>query len=151
MTCACTGRMTTGNRWMLAAGAIAGLATALLAPILIPIVFGVHYRDAVPLVIIMSLCAPARFLTTSASSIMTDRNQIQILNASMAAALVCCIAAGFVLIPRFELRGAAWALVFGEAIWTMLIMVAAHCIMRNRQRRRDADRADLTVERKLST
>jgi O-antigen/teichoic acid export membrane protein len=128
----------TGNRCMLAAGLVAGLATALLAPVLIPAVFGEHYREAVPLVVIMSACAPLRFVTTSASSIMTSRNQIQILNGCMGAAFVCSIVAAMLLVPRFDLKGAAGAFVFGEAVWTVLIVIAATRIMQNRQRRRDA-------------
>lgn len=136
-----------GNRCMLAAGLAAGGLTALLAPVLIPLVFGKAYQASVPLLMILAACVPFRFLTTSASSIMTGREHIQLLNGCIGAAFLCNIVAGFLLIPRFGLAGAASSLVLGEALWTLLVVIAANHIMRGRRRWIDgASRSSVVTE-----
>jgi O-antigen/teichoic acid export membrane protein len=122
-----------GNSCMLWAGLAAGGATALLAPVMIPLLFSKTYESAVPLLVVLAACVPLRFLTASASSIMTGREHIQTLNGCIGIAFLWNTFAGFLLIPRFGLIGATYALVSGEALWTLLVVLAANRIMRGRR------------------
>ncbi|OXJ13295.1 glycosyltransferase [Burkholderia sp. AU6039] len=113
-----------GNRWMALAGVAVGAVLAVLAPVVVPLAFGERYRDVVPLVQWMALCAPLRFVTTSASSVMTTRDFIAIRNRCAFAALVVNIGLGACLMPVWGLAGAVAAAIAGEALWCVLALAA---------------------------
>nr|WP_175801934.1 glycosyltransferase [Burkholderia anthina] len=111
-----------GNRWMALAGLAAGAVLAVAAPFVVPLAFGERYRDVVPIVQWMALCAPFRFVTTSASSVMTTRDFISIRNRCAFVALVVTIGLGVALMPIWRLTGAAVAAIAGEALWCVLAL-----------------------------
>jgi O-antigen/teichoic acid export membrane protein len=96
-----------GNKWMFASGvALAGIA-ALLAPFAIPLVFGRQYEQSVNVVMLMTLSTPFRFLTVSASSVMTTRNLIHVRNGCAFAALLFSVIAGVIGVLLAGIVGAA--------------------------------------------
>ncbi|WP_105131980.1 glycosyltransferase [Burkholderia sp. BE12] len=121
-----------GNRWMLVCGIATAIVFAVCAPVLVPLAFGARYRDVVPLLQWMALCAPLRFLTTSASSVMTTRNLIHVRNRRAMAALAGSTLLGLTLIPACGLAGAVTAAIGGEALWAVLSVAAGRrCIGRH--------------------
>jgi O-antigen/teichoic acid export membrane protein/glycosyltransferase involved in cell wall biosynthesis len=113
-----------GNRWMALAGVAAGAVLALVAPVVVPLAFGERYRDVVPLVQWMALCAPLRFVTTSASSVMTTGDFVAIRNRCAFVALVVSVGLGAGLMPVWGLAGAVAATIAGEVLWCVLALAA---------------------------
>ncbi|NIE67000.1 glycosyltransferase [Burkholderia sp. Ax-1719] len=114
-----------GNIWMLVLGVLLAVITALAAPFYVPVIFGGKYFSSVPVVILMAVCVPFRFLTTSTSSIMTTSNLLKVRNLCALAAIAASIAAAFALIPFCGVKGAAWSAVIGEAVWSILSISTA--------------------------
>ncbi|RQS19257.1 glycosyltransferase [Burkholderia sp. Bp8992] len=109
-----------GNRWMVLAGLAVGVALVVVAPAVVPFAFGERYRDAVLLVQWMAVCAPLRFVTTSASSVMTTRDFIVLRNRCAFVALAVGIGLGVGLMPGWGLPGAVAAAIAGEVLWCAL-------------------------------
>ncbi|MDR6407093.1 glycosyltransferase [Paraburkholderia terricola] len=122
-----------GNKWMFALGvAVAGIS-ALLAPIGIPLVFGGQYEQSVSVVVLMTLCTPFRFLTVSASSVMTTHDLLQVRNRCAAAALLFSVVAGIIGVSAAGIVGAVVASVAGEVVWAALsILCTRHFLFRSR-------------------
>ncbi|SDD82508.1 Glycosyl transferase family 2 [Paraburkholderia lycopersici] len=114
-----------GNYWMIASGILVAGITALVVPFAVPLIFGEKYLTAVPVVILMTICVPLRFLTTSTSSIMTTSNLLRIRNYCAMAAIVASTAAGFTFIPTWGLWGAAFSAIVGETVWAALSILSA--------------------------
>jgi O-antigen/teichoic acid export membrane protein/glycosyltransferase involved in cell wall biosynthesis len=114
-----------GNRWMIVSGILIAGVTALGTSFAVPMIFGEKYLDAIPVVILMTICVPFRFLTTSTSSIMTTSNLIRIRNYCAMAAILASIAAGFALVPSWGVKGAAASAIIGEVVWAVLSILSA--------------------------
>ncbi|CAG9272589.1 O-antigen/teichoic acid export membrane protein [Paraburkholderia unamae] len=115
----------TGNLWMVITGLGTAAIAALAVPVVLPLVFGARYTAAVPTVTLMTLCVPFRFLTTSASSVMTTSNLIRVRNYCASAALLFSVILSCALVPLYGLKGAAIATVLGEALWAAVSVASA--------------------------
>lgn len=104
-----------GNIVMLALGVLAMLMLWLLAPPVLPWLFGGDYRDAVALVMILAVAAPFRFLASSAGAMLSTRNHIHIKVRLMSMAAALNIVLNLILISHFSVAGAALATVATEA------------------------------------
>lgn len=123
-----------GNKWIFAAGVVlAGLA-ALLAPVAVPLVFGDKYGQSVSMVALMMLSTPFRFLTISASSVMTTCNLLRVRNRCAAIALLFSVVAGIIGVRHGGIAGAALASVMGEVVWAGLSVLCAHYFLSRTQR-----------------
>ena len=114
-----------GNKWMFASGVALASIAALLAPIAIPLVFGWQYEKSVNVVVLMTLSTPFRFLTVSASSVMTTRDLIRVRNRCAAAALLFSVVAGVIGVSLAGIVGAAVAAIAGEVVWAVLSVLCA--------------------------
>ncbi|MFT4068080.1 glycosyltransferase [Paraburkholderia sp.] len=124
-----------GNKWMLGSGvALAGMA-ALLAPLMVPLVFGRQYEQSVSVVVLMALSTPFRFLTVSASSVMTTRDLIRVRNRCASIALLFSVIATIIGVSVAGIMGAAIASVSGEIVWAALsVLCARHFLARARRK-----------------
>jgi O-antigen/teichoic acid export membrane protein/glycosyltransferase involved in cell wall biosynthesis len=114
-----------GNFWMIVLGVLVAGVTALVTPFAVPLIFGTKYPGAIQVVILMTICVPFRFLTTSTSSIMTTSDLLRIRNYCAMAAIVASIAAGCSLIPTWGVKGAAFSAIVGEMVWAALSILCA--------------------------
>lgn len=128
-----------GNKWMFASGIVlAGLA-AWLAPLVVPIVFGRHYAQSASVVALMTISTPFRFLTVSASSVMTTRDLIRVRNRCALIALLFSVVATIFGVSHAGIMGAAVASVAGEVVWAVLsVLCARHFLARARSRQKAA-------------
>ncbi|MFM0314258.1 glycosyltransferase [Paraburkholderia nemoris] len=124
-----------GNKWMFASGVVLAGIAALLAPVVIPLVFGRQYEQSVSVVVLMTLSTPFRFLTVSASSVMTTRNLIRVRNRCAFAALLFSVIAGVIGVSFAGIVGAAVASIAGEVVWAVLsVLCARHFLARARSK-----------------
>jgi O-antigen/teichoic acid export membrane protein len=101
-----------------AVGAVTGLlamiALMALAPIAVPLLFGPRYAAAVPLLIVLSLAIPIRFVQHAFGAAFFSRENMRRKVWYLGAAAFCCVMWSLVLVPRFGAEGAAAAAVLAE-------------------------------------
>lgn len=106
-------------RWggvaMLACGLVAGIALAFGAT-LAPRIFGAGYRTVVPLLQVLALCVPLRFLSTAVGSVLLTEGHMRYRVGAMALAALAAVLLNLALIPAFAEMGAAIATVIAEAL-----------------------------------
>lgn len=116
-----------GNYAMFAFGLLIALALVVLAPWLIPLVFGKAYRPVVAILMLLAWCVPLRFLSVSAGSVLLTENHMRYRVYALALAAGTVILLNLALIPRFHAMGAAAATVAGEGV---LLLATAFCVRR---------------------
>ena len=105
-----------GNLIMLLLGSGAMMMLWLLAPLVLPWMFGDDYLGAVPLLMILAIAAPFRFLASSAGAMLVTRNHIRHKVFLMGGAAIFNIVLNFALIPQYGAKGAAASTVMTEAL-----------------------------------
>ena len=115
-----------------AVGAVTGLlamiALMALAPIAVPLLFGPRYAAAVPLLIVLGLAIPIRFVQHAFGAAFFSQENMRRKVWYLGAAALCCVLWSLVLIPRLGAEGAAAAAVLAEISLLGLYMwgVARH-------------------------
>jgi O-antigen/teichoic acid export membrane protein len=105
-----------GNVGMFALGILVSVALAGVSPFVVPLVFGEAYRGVVAILLVLSLCPPIRFLSTSmGAALLTDKHMRYRVYA-MAWATGVAILLNGALIPDYGVMGAAWATVVAELV-----------------------------------
>jgi O-antigen/teichoic acid export membrane protein len=104
-----------GNIAMLASGVVVGLLLIVVAPWLVPIIFGEKYRPVVKVLVLLAVCVPIRFLSTAMSSALLSERHMRYRVFAMGSSAVVVIACNAALIPLYHAMGAAAATVIGEA------------------------------------
>lgn len=112
-----------GNMAMLASGTVIAFLLIVTAPWLVPLAFGEKYRPVVKLLMVLAVCVPLRFLSTSMSSALLNEQHMRYRVYAMAACAAVAIALNALLIPAYHEMGAAVATVIGE-----LVMLSAFYI-----------------------
>lgn len=106
-------------RWgtvaMLASGIVGGIVLAFAAPLATQ-VFGAGYRTVVPLLQVLALCVPLRFLSTAVGSVLLTEGHMRYRVYAMALAALAAVLLNLALIPAFAEMGAAIATVIAEAL-----------------------------------
>jgi O-antigen/teichoic acid export membrane protein len=97
-----------------AAGLVAMLAVMTVAPIAVPLLFGPRYAAAVPILIVLSIAIPVRFVQHAFGAAFFSRENMRRKAWYLGAAALCCVAWSLILIPRFGAFGAAAASVLAE-------------------------------------
>lgn len=105
-----------GNLLTLLTGVAAMIMLWLLAPFVLPLVFGYEYQGAVSLLLILAFAAPFRFLASSAGAMLVTRNHMRIKVRLMGAAAVFNVVLNFILIPIHGTAGAAVATVASDVL-----------------------------------
>lgn len=102
------------NVAMLAAGILIGLALVVVSPWIVPIIFGAKYQAVVPVLTVLAICVPVRFLSTGISSALLNEKHMRYRVVVMGLSAVVVVAFNAMLIPRYHEIGAAIATVIGE-------------------------------------
>jgi O-antigen/teichoic acid export membrane protein len=85
------------------------LCLAAIAPVLLPLVFGADFADAVPAAAVLLIASAVSSLGGTTLYLILSVGKTGLLLISNAVGLAATIALGFLLIPRFGLMGAAWS------------------------------------------
>jgi len=96
-------------------GVTVGAVLAALSPY-VTFVFGEEYREVAPLLVVLALCVPIRFLATAVGSVLLTADHMRYRVWAMAAAALVAIVLNLVLVPRYLEMGAAWATVIAETV-----------------------------------
>ncbi|WP_082190371.1 lipopolysaccharide biosynthesis protein [Frateuria defendens] len=108
-----------GNLAMLVSGLLVGCAIVALAPSLVPLAFGEKYRPVVPVLMMLALCAPLRFLSSGVGSALLNEQHTRYRVFVMGASALVVVVLNLLLIPVFHELGAAAATVIGEGVLLM--------------------------------
>lgn len=66
-----------GIKLMLVCGLAGGVLVAFIFPLIMPLLFGKAYLEAVSLMVPLALCVPARYLSTALGAVFLDREQMR--------------------------------------------------------------------------
>lgn len=113
-----------GNGSMLLLGVTATVAIMVLAPIVIPALFGTAYRQAASLLSLLAFCAPVRFLATSVGATLVTQQHMRRKVLYMGVVAVVNVSLNLVLIPLYAAKGAAMATVASECTLLVLYLYA---------------------------
>ncbi|MEJ1097954.1 MULTISPECIES: polysaccharide biosynthesis C-terminal domain-containing protein [unclassified Pseudoxanthomonas] len=105
-----------GNLGMLLLGLVTGVGLAITAPWLVPWIFGEEYRLVASILMVLALCVPIRFLSTSVGSALLTGGHMRYRVRAMAWATVAAVVLNVLLIPEFNEFGAAAATVVAEIL-----------------------------------
>lgn len=105
-----------GNLAMLASGLVLGAVLIVCAPWLAPIAFGAKFRPVVPVLQVLAVCVPLRFLATGIGSALLNERHMRYRVFAMAAAGIAVVLLNLLLIPGHHELGAAYGTVAGEVV-----------------------------------
>jgi O-antigen/teichoic acid export membrane protein len=110
---------------MLALGLAIGAVLYFVMPKLVPIAFGSEYMGVVPILMVLALCPPIRFLSTAVGSVLLTGTHMYYRVLMMGLAAAATIALDFLLIPTHYEMGAAYAIVGGELVLMIATWIGA--------------------------
>jgi O-antigen/teichoic acid export membrane protein len=85
------------------------LGLAAIAPVLVPLIFGAEFDDAVPVASVLLIAAAISSLGVTTFYLLQSVGKTGFLLLSNGLGLVATIVLGFLLVPRYGLIGAAWS------------------------------------------
>jgi O-antigen/teichoic acid export membrane protein len=85
-----------------------------LAALLVPLLFGSHYRAAIPVLMLLSAAIPVRFVAFAYGAAFSSEEHMKRSVWYLGAAALSCIIWSLLLIPPFGINGAALATVLAE-------------------------------------
>ena len=115
-----------GNKAMLLAGLIFGVVLWFGADILIDGIYGEKYSAAIPVLKIMALGIPLRFVATSAGSVLATGEQMRRKVRYMMLVATVSIVSNFIVVPEYGAMGAAVVAVISDAILLFCYYFAAN-------------------------
>ena len=101
---------------MLALGSAIGVVLWLVMPKIVPLAFGPAYMGVIPILTVLALCPPIRFLATAVGSVLLTGTHMYYRVLMMGLAAAVTIVMDVLLIPGYSELGAAWAIVTGEVV-----------------------------------
>lgn len=104
-----------GNLAMLVSGIAMGAILALLSPH-VDTLFGPQYQPVSKLLLLLAICVPIRFLSTSVGSALLTEGHMRYRVKAMAMAALAAIALNAALIPAYGETGAAIATILAEGL-----------------------------------
>lgn len=104
-----------GSLYMFGLGVAASAAVLLLAPVILPLLFGDGYDESVRVLQLLALCAPLRFMATSVGSVLMTHKYMMIKVKCMAVVALISVSLGIFLIPVFSIWGAIVTAFLSEA------------------------------------
>lgn len=113
-----------GSAAMLAIGVVAMLFIWLVAPYLVPLLFGHKYANASSLLDILAVCVPLRFLSTSVGSVLSTGDHMRHRVKLKTICAIVCIVLNVALIPHYGTTGAAVVTVITELTLLLLFTVS---------------------------
>ena len=110
-----------GNLAMFASGLLVSGGVVVFAPWLVPLMFGEKYRPVVPVLMVLALCPPIRFLSSGVGSALLSERHMRYRVLAMGLSAVVVVVLNVLLIPLYHEVGAAIATVLGEAALLMAL------------------------------
>ena len=110
---------------MLVLGLLMMLTIWLLAPLIIPFLFGAHYQDSVLIIMVLGLAVPARFFASSAGSALSTQRHLKNKLYIMSIAAVINVILNALFIPVYGVKGAAATTVLTEIFLVFMMHVYA--------------------------
>lgn len=125
-----------GNMAMLTIGSIIMVAVFLLAPHIIPLIFGDRFQGTAEILQWLALCIPLRFISSSVGGALVTKENMKrkVFYQGVAALLNVCL--NFLLIPIYQVYGAVISTVASECILLGLYLFGAQkhvfrsCVLR---------------------
>ncbi|BCT93323.1 hypothetical protein LYSHEL_23470 [Lysobacter helvus] len=105
-----------GNLGMFLLGLAVSASLVVVAPFVVPRVFGHAYAGVTTILMILAICPPIRFLSTAMGSALLTDHHMRYRVYAMAWATGVAIVLNAALIPFFHEVGAAWATVAAETV-----------------------------------
>jgi O-antigen/teichoic acid export membrane protein len=122
-----------GNVAMLVSGVLLALLLVITAPWVVPLAFGEKYRPVIKILMVLALCVPLRFLSTSVSSALLNEQHMRYRVYVMAACAALAIVLNVLLIPAYQEMGAAIATVIGEVAMLLALYLGVWRFHANRE------------------
>lgn len=113
------------NRIVFLVGFAIGIVTAFLSHWIIELLFGVDYHDAGIVLLILSLCIPLRYLSTSVGAALVTGTNMRRKVVYQGIVALCNVLLNLMLIPRMGIIGAAISTVLSEALLLALYIFGA--------------------------
>ncbi|WP_373046591.1 lipopolysaccharide biosynthesis protein [Vulgatibacter sp.] len=110
---------------MFAAGIGVGGLLALIAPVVVPVVFGVAYSDVARILSLMAICVPVRFLASAVGSALLNEQQMRFRVLAMGIATAAAACLNIIFIPRLGVTGAALSTLAAEVVLLALLYAGA--------------------------
>jgi O-antigen/teichoic acid export membrane protein len=101
---------------MLVAGLVCGALVAGLAHLFVQAAFGPAFVGAAAVIVVLSICAPLRFLSVAIASALLDERQARLRVLMMGGSAAAVVLLNLLLIPRYQALGTAFATVGGEVV-----------------------------------
>jgi O-antigen/teichoic acid export membrane protein len=116
----------TGSTAMLLIGLVAMVATWMIAPPAIRLLFGANYEQSVSVIMVLSLAIPVRFFASSAGATLSTQHHVVKKARIMAIGAAINVLLNFAIIPQFGVAGAAATTVATEMLIAFLTHRYAH-------------------------
>jgi len=87
-----------------------------VVPYVVPVLFGKAYARVIDILLVLALCPPIRFLSTSMGAALFTDDHMRYRVWAMVWATVVAILLNAALIPNFGEMGAAWGTVVAELV-----------------------------------
>ncbi len=114
-----------GNRIMLLAGLGVMGIIFLVVPAIIPVIFGDAYISVIPLIMILALCIPCRFLSSSIESVFVEPGNMKRKVKCMGVTALLNVILNIIVIPIWGNIGAAATTFISELVLVILFYLTA--------------------------
>lgn len=115
-----------GNAANLLLGSVVAVLLFLLAPWVMPFVFGEAYRASGQLLTVLAVAVPGHYLATSVGAVLVTQNNMRRKVWLMGLSAVVNLLLNLLLIPGFGMYGAAWATVMSETVLVIAYLYATY-------------------------
>ncbi len=123
-----------GNIAMLVSGVLLAAMTVLVAPWIVPLVFGEKYRAVIPVLNVLAWCIPIRFLSVGVGSALLNEQHMRYRVYVMGISAVVVVLLNLAWIPAHHELGAAAANVVGEIVLLLALYAGVRRFHANREK-----------------
>lgn len=123
-----------GNIAMLVSGVLLAAAMVLVAPWVVPLVFGEKYRAVIPVLNVLAWCIPIRFLSAGVGSALLNEQHMRYRVYVMGICAAVVVALNLAWIPSHHELGAAAANVVGEIVLLLAMYAGVRRFHMNREK-----------------
>lgn len=123
-----------GNIAMLVSGVLLAAMLVLAAPWIVPLVFGEKYDAVVPVLLVLAVCIPIRFLSVGVGSALLTEQHMRYRVFTMGLCAVVVVLLNLALIPAYHELGAAAATVIGEIVLLLTTYAGVRRFHANREK-----------------
>lgn len=111
-------------------GCLIAIALFVFPELIVGIIFGAKYADSAPILRILSFIVIPVFLSTATTPTLIAWTQEKKVVYSIAIGSILSLIANLVMIPMFQIQGAAYSAIIGEATITVSLLVSMYLVIR---------------------